>query len=176
MKPRHAARRGRRLWWLHAGRRGRRLWRLPLVAAGAVVIGTSGGVSYAYFSAIGSGTGQVAVGTVADATVASATATPSLVPGGTGTVFFTLHNPNPLPVTFTTVTAATVTTSTPATCPTTALSARSLPFSGFTPITVKAAATSPESIAGLVRLASAAPSACQGATFAVTLTLSGKTS
>jgi hypothetical protein len=179
--PLHAARRGRRLWWLHAGKRGRRLWRLPLVAVVALVLGSGGGLAYAYFGALGSGSGEARVGTVHDATIATATATPTLVPGGTGTVFFTLHNPNPVAVTFTEVTALTVTTSTGGTtCKTSNLTAvqtlSSSPFS-FTPIPVAGGATTTtESIAGLVKLATTAPSTCQGVTFTVTLTLSGKTS
>jgi len=160
-------------------RRGRRFRPLvvALSSALAIALGAFAGSAYGYFSSTGAGSGHGTVGTTVSVTLSAATATPSLVPGGSGTVYFTVKNTNSLSVTLTSVTAASVTTSSNGSCPTTNLTAPTIPYSSFTPITVGGQTTSgTEAIAGLVKLATSAPTACQGVTFTLSLTVSGKIS
>lgn len=133
---------------------------------------TGGGIAAALWSANGSGSGQAKALTAQSLTVTAATGAADLYPGFTGgDVFFTVTNPNPYPVTFTSMTPGTVTSSNPTGCPTTNLSV--LSASGLS-IAVGANTTSAtQSIANVVTLAAGAPDACQGVTFSIALTLSG---
>ena len=133
---------------------------------------TGGGIAAALWSANGSGSGQAKALTAQSLTVTAATGAADLYPGFTGgDVFFTVTNPNPYPVTFTSMTPGTVTSSNPTGCATTNLSV--LSASGLS-IAVGANTTSAtQSIANVVTLAAGAPDACQGVTFTIALTLSG---
>lgn len=72
-----------------------------VVAATTLVLGLFAGTAYAYFSATGSGTGEVSVGHLQPVVVehATATVTTRLFPGGTGTLDLSLANPNTFSVT-----------------------------------------------------------------------------
>lgn len=133
---------------------------------------TGGGIAAALWSANGSGSGQAKALTAQSLTVTAATGAADLYPGFTGgDVFFTVTNPNPYAVTFTSMTPGTITSSNPSGCAATNLSV--LSASGLS-IAVGASTTSAtQSIANVVTLAAGAPDACQGVTFTVALTLSG---
>lgn len=133
---------------------------------------TGGGIAAALWSANGSGSGQAKALTAQSLTVTAATGAADLYPGFTGgDVFFTVTNPNPYPVTFTSMTPGAVTSSNPTGCPTTNLSVLS---AGSLNIPVGANTTSAtQSIPNVVTLAAGAPDACQGVTFTIALTLSG---
>jgi hypothetical protein len=168
-------RRLRRAGWAHA-RRGR-LTAAAMVAT-AVILGTSSGSAYAYFTTLGSSSGSGAVYNPLSVTASAASANPDLLPGGTGSAYFTLTNPNPFPVSFNQLTSATVASDNTANCPSANVTiAATLPYPISPSIVVGADTTSGTlSLPGLVKLSASAPSTCQGVTFTVTLTLSGATS
>ena len=155
---------------------------LPLVAV-PVLLGV-GTTAHAYWTAAGSGDGQVQVQTalVLPVTAASA-ATGALHPGATRDLGFSVANPNSYAVSLTTLTAAAVTSSDEAGCKgatylllsepvTTALASGGYALSS--PILVPAGdPATAGSLPGLVTLSTTAPNACQGVTFAVTLTFAG---
>jgi hypothetical protein len=108
-------------------------------------------------------------------TVTAATGAADLYPGFTGgDVFFTITNPNPYPVTFTSMTAGTVTSSNPAACPSTNVSVANA--SGLSLAAAASSTSGTQSIANVVTMAAGAPDGCQGATFTINLTLSGSQS
>ena len=157
----------------------RRRWRLVPVAgaAAALAAGLGGGAAYAYFAAKGSGTGHATTGSPITVTVSATSGAADLLPGRTGAAYFTLHNTNHFAATFNVVsTGATVVSNNTGLCATRNVSiAPALPYALSPALTVGAGATSgTESIPGLVKLAANAPSSCQGVTFKVTLTLTGR--
>ncbi len=139
------------------------------------VVLTGGGIAAALWSANGGGPGQAKALSAQSLTVTAATGAADLYPGFTGgDVFFTITNPNPYPVTFTSMTAGTVTSSNPAACPSANVS-----VANATGLSLAAAASSTsgtQSIANVVTMAAGAPDGCQGATFTINLTLSGSQS
>jgi predicted ribosomally synthesized peptide with SipW-like signal peptide len=160
-----------------AGTKHHRLGLGLIVALVALILGVGGGGAYAYFSSSASGSGSVATARIpVTTTVTAASGAADLVPGGTGAVSFTLTSADPFGATFNDVTGASVISSSNASgCPTSNLTiAQTIPYAFSPAITVTHSGSSAtESIAGLVRLSSSAPSACQGVIFTVNLTLSG---
>ncbi len=148
-----------------------RIAKVLAATVGVALIG-AGGIAYSLWSTAGVGPGQAGALTAQSITVTAAAGAADLYPGGTaGAVHFTLTNPNPYPVTFTSMSAGTVTSSDPVACP-----ASNVTVAGATglSLTVGANATSsPQSIAGVVSMALAAPDGCQAKTFTVALTLAG---
>ena len=139
-------------------------------------IGVDGGAAYAYFTTNGHGPGSASAGSPLSIAVTATTGSPDLFPGGTGATYFTLTNNNSFGATFNTVaTGATVVSQNTAACPSNNVSIdQPLPYVFSPPMTVSGSATSAvESIHNLVRLASTAPTGCQGVKFTLTLTLSG---
>ena len=144
----------------------------------AVVVGvmlTGGGIAAALWSANGTGSGQARALSAQALTVTAAAGAADLYPGFTaGDVFFTITNPNPYPVTFTSMTAGAITSSNPGGCP-----SSNITVAGASGLSLAAAANSTsgtQSIVDVVTMAAAAPDACQGATFTISLTLSGSQS
>jgi hypothetical protein len=131
-----------------------------------------GGVAVALWSTTGIGTGSAKADTVQTATVTAATGTADLYPGfNGGDVYFTITNPNPFPVEFTSMTAGTVVSSDPVNCP-----ASNVTVTGATglSLTVPANTTSAtQSIADVVTMVLAAPNGCQGVSFSIALQLAG---
>jgi len=73
------------------------------VLAGGLVLATvvmSGGAAYAWWSGSGSGSGSAGAGTLLPLEISHDGVTPTtrLLPGQTGTVALLVHNPNPVPV------------------------------------------------------------------------------
>ena len=140
--------------------------------AAVITLLTGVGIASALWSATGSGAGNAKSITAQSVTVTAATGTADLYPGFTaGDVFFTVTNPNPYPVTFTTMAAGTVVSGTPGACP-----ASNVTVTGATglTLTVGAGATlTGQSIANVVSMAAAAPDGCQNVTFTIPLTLTG---
>ncbi len=105
-------------------------------------------------------------------TVTAATATADLYPGFTlGDVFFTMTNPNPYPVTMTSMTAGTITSGNPGACPASNLTVAAA--SGLSLLVGANATSSTQSIVDVASMAPGAPDGCQGVTFSLALTLSG---
>ena len=139
------------------------------------VIVTGGGIAAALWSANGSGPGQAKALSAQSLTVTAATGAADLYPGFTGgDVFFTITNPNPYPVTFTSMTAGTVTSSNQAACPSANVSVANA--SGLSLAAAASSTSGTQSIANVVTMAAGAPDGCQGATFTINLTLSGSQS
>lgn len=158
--------------------------RLTVVAVCLTVVMISG-IAFAVWTATGTGSGNAKALTAATVTVNAVTGAADLYPGGpAGSVYFTLTNTNPYPVTFDTVTAATVSAvsggvADPGTaCATSDLTIATLPYSGWTAQVAAGSPGSPttspmRSVPGLVSMVSTAPNNCQNAFFTITLTLTG---
>ena len=151
-------------------------------AVAALLVGLASGAAYGYFTAGGSGTGSVGVGTLAGVTVATA-GTPSspLLPGGAGDVTFQVTNPDHAPVSLAGVALGTGGAVTPdaghAGCSTTdghPAVTLTVP-AGDLPVRVAAGATVAVDLATAAHMDVAATQACQGATFTVPVTLEVRT-
>jgi len=154
--------------------------RLGGVIGALVMLLAAAGVVYAAFSATGSGSGRAtAVSAQTINITATACSSADLYPGGpAGAICFTLFNPNPYKVNFTSVTYL------PGSPPAAITGSTACPASGNVSIattaptsvnfTVLAGQTTGSlSIAGVVLMASTAPDACQGASFSVPIALNG---
>jgi hypothetical protein len=141
------------------------------IAAAIVFIAAAGGAVAAYWGATGTGDGEAASVSAQAITVSASTGTADLYPGFTdGDLSFTVTNPNPYPVEFTSYTAGTITSSDPANCPSTNVTV----VDGAISLSVAAGATAlATTLPDVVTMISAAPDGCQNKTFTVTLTLSG---
>jgi hypothetical protein len=155
---------------------------VPLIAA-PVLFG-AGATAYAYWTAAGSGVGQVPTATAETLAVTAVAPGPGVLhPGATSDLTFSLSNPNGYDVSLTTLTAATLTSNNEAGCPgatflvlpttvTTAIASGG--YQLLTPIQVPARnAATPATLPDLVTLSESAPDACQGVTFTVTLAFDG---
>jgi hypothetical protein len=162
----------------------RRRWRfVPLAgAAGAVAVGLGAGGAVAFIVSQGqggSGSGQATAGAPVDVVVAATTGKADLLPGGTGAAHFTLHNTASSSATFEqVVSGARAVSDNTGLCASSYVSiAQTLPYSFSPAVTVSPGGTSgTQSIPALVKLAPNAPNTCQGVTFTVTFTLSGRSS
>jgi hypothetical protein len=109
----------------------------------------------------------------------AATGTAQLLPGRSGAASFALHNSNPFGAVFDQVDpGATVVSDNASLCASDYVSiAQTLPYTFSPAVTVSPGGTSgAQSVPNIVKLAANAPSACQGVTFTVTMTLSGQSS
>jgi hypothetical protein len=156
---------------IEPGRRGiSRAKKIGAIGAFTALV-AGGGAAWALWSANGTGSGRATALTAQSITVTAAAGPASLYPGATdGDITFTLTNPNPYPVQFTSMTAGAITTSNPA-CATSNISVA--PATGLT-INVAANATSAlQTISNVVSMVPGAPDACQGVDFTIALTLTG---
>lgn len=138
----------------------------------AMLLLTGGGIAAALWSANGDGSGQAKALTAQTLTVTASTATADLYPGFSGgDVTFTITNPNPYPVSLTSMTPGVITSSDATNCPASNISVLSASGLG---LSVAANATSPaQSIANVVSMSAAAPDGRQGVTFTIALALTG---
>jgi hypothetical protein len=165
LSPRHAATRVRH---------GRRTAVLVAAVAGAVVLPS--GIAEAYWRTAGTGTGSAAGGSIGPLLAQTATAAGStLVPGGTGTLVVRVTNPNPVAVTVTGVGANGPATASGGlgTCTSFVVTVKT-PTAGL-PATIPAGTTVSLALSDGVELTSA-QNGCQGATFSVPVTATGRTS
>lgn len=153
--------RNKRAWWVSVGI----LTVSMLLAAG---------LGYALWNASGSGPGTASSISAGTITVAASTGAADLYPGfADGDLYFTLDNPNPYPVTFTTATPGSLSTTSPAGCAAATYLALD-PGPWTVSITVAAnAVAQPASIADVVQMSAGAPDGCQSKSFSVSLTLAG---
>lgn len=141
---------------------------IGLIGAVGLVVG---GVAVALWTATGTGSGNAQALTAQTITVTAVTGTADLYPGFTaGDLSFSMNNPNPYGVTFTSWTAGTVTSSDPVDCP---ASNVTVDDSSGLSLSVAGGATTPGVIADVVSMSALAPDECQGVIFTVALTLSG---
>jgi hypothetical protein len=148
--------------------------RRKLLTAGAAVavIGVTGGIAAALWGATGTGSGRARSTSAVALTVTASDGAQDLYPGFTqGDVFFTITNPNPYGVTFTSMTPGTVTSSDTTGCPSANVTV--VAATGLS-LVVPANATSPQlSIPNVVTMLAGAPDGCQNVSFNIALTLSG---
>ena len=151
--------------------------RKSLILVGLVIVGlAAGGVAVAAWSSSPTGAGRSGARTAIELTVTAVSGEADLYPGTTqGDVHFTLTNPNPYPVVFTSMAPAGPITNTVAgdatACPATHITLASA--TGLS-LTVAANSTSPTlTIPNVVSMALAAPDGCQGKSFEIPMTLTG---
>lgn len=149
--------------------------RVTAVAAWTTALLLPAGVGLAVWSASGSGPGSAEARTAQALVVTAGTPVADLYPGATGSVHLSVANPNPYPVTITggSVTAVTGVTGAAGTCSPSDFSVGSgtvastgVPASGSANVTVTGALT----------MRTTAGDGCQGATVAVTATVTGSQS
>jgi len=132
-----------------------------------VVVG--GGVAVAQWSSVGVGEGGASAGVTVDVTVTGGSAPADLHPGATGDLAVELDNPNDYAVRFTSLVGGSVTPSR-GSCPPGVVTL----VDGHIDVLVPAGADDhPAVLDDVVRMDRAAPDGCQGATFAVEVSLTG---
>jgi hypothetical protein len=144
------------------------------VVAGLIIgaAAVTAGAAVAMWSSTGVGSGNAKALSAVNITVSAATGTADLYPGFTlGDVFFTSANPNPYPVTFTSMTSGAITSSDPTNCPASNVTASNA--TGLSLLVPAGATTQAGTIANVVSMASNAPDGCQGVVFTIALTLTG---
>ena len=151
---------------------------LALAATTVVAVALVSGVSYAFWSATGTGAATISSTTAQALTVtASSPVVADLYPGKPlQALTFVISNPNPYSVAVTSAALGTVTSSDATNCPTSNLTWGSGPIS--LSVTVPAASggtpgTATAAIPSFVQMKSTALDGCQGKTFTFPLTLSG---
>ena len=150
----------------------RKLKRKVAMLGLAAVIVAAAGTAYALWSSTGSGPGRAEAIEAQSITVTAATGAADLYPGfAGGDVHFTLTNPNPYPVTFTSMAPGAITSSNPGSCAASLVTVD--PASGLGLTVGAGQTTGTQSIADVVALDASAPDGCQGVSFTIQLTLTG---
>ena len=145
--------------------------------AGAAIVALGAGTAFAYMLSNGSGSGQATAAGPVTVAVTATTGSADLLPGRSGAVSFALHNRSGSAATFDQIrSGAVVVSDNTDLCGSGYVSiAQELPFTLATPLTVGPGDTSgTQVIPSLVELAPNAPSSCQGVTFTVSFSLSGR--
>ena len=152
------------------------------VAAATVVAGVLvSGVSYAYWTATGSGAATVGSTTALGVGVSSiASPLADLYPGKTDALSFVLTNPNSYNVSITKITALSITSSDTTNCPVTNVTINSayspVPAGGYnlTPTTVNGTnGTATITLPSFITMNTTALDGCQGKVFTVSMTVTG---
>jgi hypothetical protein len=145
------------------------------LAAIFLFVAATSGVAAALWSAAGSGSGQARSISALTLTVTASAGTADLYPGFTqGDLHFTIDNPNPYPVTFTSFTESGITSSDNNACPASNVTVND---SGAISLVSGAnALAAAGTITDVVAMAGAAPNGCQNKVFTITLTLAGSQS
>ncbi|HXX91745.1 MAG TPA: TasA family protein [Acidimicrobiales bacterium] len=145
-----------------------------LAGVSALGAGVVPGGAYAYFTSQGSGSGAATVGAVSAVSVvdgAAATTVERLAPGGTADVALQIQNTNPFPLTLVSVEPAAGSVTPDSAhdgCTTTGVS-----FEGASSVqaTLAPDATTAVSLPGAASMDDTSSDACQGATFAIPVTI-----
>jgi hypothetical protein len=148
-------------------------WRRGGITTALFVGALSLGVAFATWTATGAGTGEARAVQATASAITSRAGTPDLYPGfNDGDVHFTVTNPNPYAVRFTSAAFGTVTSSDPTACPSSNVTVDAT-ATGLS-IDVPANNTGTDaSIADVVSMSANAPDGCQGQTFTIVISLSG---
>jgi hypothetical protein len=146
--------------------------RKKLFVAGGLVAGMmASGIAWAAWTAEGTGNGYAKATTAQALTTddVSATTVGQLYPGGSGDVKLTINNPNPYPVTVTSISGAGAITADTAGCTVTGVT--------FTDTTgtwdVAANDETSVTLTGAASMSNDSDNACQGAVFTIPVSLSG---
>jgi hypothetical protein len=145
----------------------RRLAVTTALVLGALIVS----VAFATWTTSGSGTGRAKALSNVDATVTARTGGADLYPGvDNGDLYFTVDNPNPYDVTFTSATFGSVTSSDTTACPSATVTVDAS-VTGLN-LTVPAGSTGTElQINDVVNMLATAPNGCQDKTFDIAVTL-----
>jgi hypothetical protein len=145
----------------------------------ALAVLLSAGVVFALWTGQGTGSGRARATTAVTATVTPVNCTPAacvdLYPGfADGDLYFTITNPNPYQITFTSMTAGAITVDAghSAGCLASNITVDS-PVTGLSLVAPANSTTGQLSISDVVTMIAEAPNECQGASFDIVLTLSG---
>lgn len=139
-----------------------------------------GGVGWAAWTATGTGSAAAQAVTATVAAVTPGTPTASLYPRptggypttGPGTVVFTVNNPNPYSVTYTSIAFGTVTSGSEGACAATNV----VPATPTQTVSISVgpnATSTLQTVPGALSMLQSAPNGCQGVTFTVAVTLTG---
>jgi hypothetical protein len=141
---------------------------IVVLIAGGVTLG-----SWAVGSDPGNGYAKAVSGTNLTLSDASASTTGQLYPGGTGDVKVTVHNPNPFGVTITSVAG----TGGPVTSDQAGCNAASVTYTDQSSLSLSlgAGATQTFTLTGAAAMSSSANQSCEGAVFAIPVTLAATT-
>ena len=160
--------------------RGTRLAGSATAAAAALCLLAGGGTAYAYWATTGAGSGAAAAATLqavtVDAFIAGDSNRTSLVPGGTADVILRTSNPNAFAVQLYSVAASGPVTADAAHagCTTTGVSFTA-PAAPLAPaVTIPAHSSLLVSLPGAASMSTQSPSACQGATFKIPVTVEAR--
>jgi hypothetical protein len=130
-----------------------------------------GGTAFAVWTAAGAGSTNAAATTALPLTASSATVSSGLLyPGATGDATVVITNPNPFPVTVTSISGGTVTSDKGASCNASTGVTLSTQTGAFP---VPANGTQTFTLAGAVSMSNASDNSCQGAVFTIPVTLTG---
>ncbi len=150
--------------------------RLAIVTAAATVGVVAGATAFAWWSTTGAATGSASTGAVVSLTTTASTPSgTTLLPGGSAPLVLTVTNPNPMAVVVTSVQLDT-TRSVTASGATGSCTSPPLSVAAATSVTLGPGATTTVTVPTAVSLGASAASGCQGATFTIPVTLSGRTS
>ena len=155
-------------------RRNRRTAKRILAVGLPLVVIAATGIGYANWTQTATGSGTATAKSAVASTVTGVAATADLYPGSTGgVVSFSVNNPNPYPVTFTSMTpgAITVDAAHSAGCASTNITVASATLT--LNVAAGGSGTAAPAVASMI---STAANGCQGATFTVALTLAGASS
>jgi hypothetical protein len=149
------------------------------ITAGGIVVGAmlAAGVAFAAWTATGSGSGYAKATTAQALTTVdvSATTPATLYPGATGNVKLSISNPNPYPVTVSSVSGnGAITSDKGAACN----ASTGVTYSNQTGLSlaVPAAGSATFTLTGAVAMSNASDDSCQGAVFTIPVSLSGASS
>ena len=132
-------------------------------------------IGFALWSTNGIGTSTAKALSAQAITVNASSATADLYPGFThGAVNFTITNPNPYPITISSVTPGTITSSNQAACAASNITGAAV--SGLALVVPANSTGSAEAVSNVLSMASNAPDGCQGVSFTVALTVAGSQS
>jgi hypothetical protein len=129
------------------------------------------GVAFAAWNAGGTGSGYAKATTAQALSTVAATTTAQLYPGGTADVEITIHNPNPYPVSVTSISGnGAITSDKGAACN----ASTGVTYTDRTgTFNVAANADASFTLTGAVAMSNASDNACQGAVFTVPVSLTG---
>jgi Putative metal-binding motif len=152
-------------------RMNRRTRRVAVIAFVSGVLFVAG-VAFAEWLATGVGSGYAKAGTAQNLTTSAVVASETLYPGGTGDLALTVNNPNPYPVTVTSVVGAGPIVSSSAACN---AAGHGVTFTNRTGLSlvVPADGTASFALTGSVAMAETSANECQGATFEIPVALTG---
>lgn len=144
--------------------------RLASAGTGAAALLLAGGIAYAAWAVLGTGSGTAVPGSTTPLTAVAAVST-ALYPGSSATLTITVSNPNPRPVTVTSIDLTDAVTAS-AGCTTHGVTVN-LPAT--VSVAVPAGGSAPVALNDAVSMSTSSSSDCQGATFTIPLSAKGET-